>query len=234
VVSDVAANVARVRERIAAAARRGGRRPEDVTLVAVSKGVDPARIVAAAAAGVTEFGENRVQEAGPKIAALQGRLAGRARWHMVGHLQRNKARQAAGLFAVLHSLDDTALAAALDRHLAASARTLDALVQVNVAGEPQKFGIAPDRLPALLRELVGLPRLRVIGLMTIAPQVSNPETVRPVFRGLRELRDSVARLQLAPALVDLSMGMSDDFEVAVEEGATLVRVGRAIFGPRLR
>ncbi len=232
-VSDIAASVARVRERIAAAARRSGRRAEDVTLVAVSKGVDPPRILAAAAGGVTDFGENRVQEAVPKISALRVQLAATTRWHMIGHLQRNKTGQALQVFAVLHSVDSAALAAALSRHLAASSgRMLDALVQVNVAGEPQKFGMAPDGLPALLRQIVGLPGLRVIGLMTIAPQAGDPETVRPVFRRLRELRDQIARLGVAPSLVHLSMGMSDDFEVAVAEGATMVRVGRAIFGPR--
>lgn len=232
-VSDVAANVARVRERIATAARRSGRRTEDVTLVAVSKGVDLARILAAEAGGVTDFGENRVQEAVPKIGALRGQLAGTTRWHMVGHLQRNKADQALQVFAVIHSVESATLAAALSRHLAASGgRMLDVLVQVNVAGEPQKFGIAPDGLPALLRQIVGLPGLRVIGLMTIAPQAGDPEMVRPVFRRLRELREAVARLGVAPSLVHLSMGMSDDFEVAVEEGATMVRIGRAIFGPR--
>ncbi len=231
-VSDVAANVAGVRERIAAGARRSGRRAEDVTLVAVSKGVAPSRILAAAEGGVTDFGENRVQEAVPKISVLRGQLAGLTRWHMVGHLQRNKVRQAADVFAVVHSVDSAALAAALSRHLASPGRMLDVLVQVNVAGEPQKFGMAPDGLPALLRQVVGLPGLRVIGLMTIAPQAGDPETVRPVFRRLRELRDDVARLGVAPSLVHLSMGMSDDFEVAVEEGATMVRVGRAIFGPR--
>jgi pyridoxal phosphate enzyme (YggS family) len=233
VVLDVAANVGHVRERIAAAARRGGRRGEDVTLVAVSKGVDPTRTLAAATGGVADFGENRVQEALPKITLLRPQMARTVRWHLVGHLQSNKVRQAGQLFDVIQSVDSTALATALSQHLMVGAgRIVDVLVQVNVAAEPQKFGIAPDALAAVLREIAGLSSLRVVGLMTIAPQVDDPEAVRPVFRRLRALRDDAARWGGAPALVHLSMGMSDDFEVAVEEGATIVRIGRAIFGPR--
>jgi len=232
VVSDVAANVARVRERIAAAARRSGRRAEDVTLVAITKGVGPSQVLAAAAGGVTDVGESRVQEAVPKIAALRATpLAPPLRWHLVGHLQRNKARPAAQVFSVVHSVDGADLARALSRRIVAPpGRILDVLIQVNVAGERQKFGIAPEALPALLRELSRLPGLQVIGLMTIAPQADDPQTVRPVFSRLRGLRDDLARLGVAPVLVHLSMGMSDDFDVAVEEGATMVRVGRAIFG----
>jgi pyridoxal phosphate enzyme (YggS family) len=232
VVSDVAANVVRVRGRIAAAARRGGRRAEDVTLVAVSKGVDPTRILAAAASEVTDFGENRVQEALPKITQLRDQVPGSARWHLVGHLQRNKARQAVQLFDVIQSVDSLALAAAVSQRATETGRICEVLVQVNVAAEPQKFGIAPDAVPAMLRSLAQLSGLRVVGLMTIAPQVDRPEVARPVFRRLRELRDEAARARTAPALTHLSMGMSDDFEVAVEEGATIVRIGRAIFGPR--
>lgn len=231
-MTDVAANVARVRERIAAATWRSGRRAGAVTLVAVTKGVDPPHILAAAACGVTDYGENRVQEAVPKIIVLRGQGLGAARYHMIGHLQRNKARQAVQVFAVVHSLDSVALAAALSQRAAASGRVVDVLVQVNVAGEPQKSGVAPDALPSVLRDAATLPALRVIGLMTIAPQADDPERARPVFRRLRELRDGLARASAASSLAHLSMGMSDDFEVAVEEGATLVRIGRAIFGPR--
>ncbi len=232
-VLDVAASVARVRERIASAARRCGRRVEDVTLVAVSKGVDPTRILAAATGGVADFGENRVQEALPKITLLRPQVPRAVRWHLVGHLQRNKVRQAAQLFDVIQSVDSAALATALSQQSAAMAgRIVDVLVQVNVAAEPQKFGIAADALPAVLRAIAALSGLRVVGLMTIAPQADHPEAVRPVFRRLRELRDDAARWGVAPGLVHLSMGMSDDFEVAVEEGATIVRIGRAIFGPR--
>lgn len=237
-MTGVAANVARVRERIAAAARRSGRRPEEITLVAVTKAVDPARIHEAVASGVTDLGENRVQEAVPKVAALAAAWdatgSPRVRWHMVGHLQRNKVRQALSIFTVIHSLDSAPLAASLNRQIVAQVspqrRPLDVLVQVNVASEPQKFGVSPDALPALLRQIVELPGLRVVGLMTIAPLVDNPEKARPIFHRLRLLRDQLSRLRVGESLTQLSMGMSDDFEVAVEEGATMVRIGRAIFG----
>ncbi len=230
-VLDVAANVGRVRERLAAAARRAGRRVEDVLLVAVSKGVDPTQLLAAAGSGVTDFGENRVQEALPKIAHLRPQVAGVVRWHLVGHLQRNKARQAAQSFDVIHSVDSVELAIALDQRAAQAGRICEVLVQVNLASEPQKFGIAPEAIPAMLQSLSALSGIRVVGLMTIAPQVDHPEIVRPVFRRLRALRDDAARAGGAPGLTHLSMGMSEDFEVAVEEGATMVRIGRAIFGP---
>jgi len=232
VVSDVAANVSRVRERIATAARRSGHRVEDVLLVAVSKGVDPTQVLAAAASGVTDFGENRVQEALAKITHLRPQVAGTVRWHLVGHLQRNKARQAVQVFDVIHSVDTVELAIALDERARQAGWICEVLVQVNVASEPQKFGIAAETLPAILQSLSALSGIRVVGLMTIAPQVDLPETARPVFRRLRELRDEVACAGPAPAFAHLSMGMSDDFEVAVEEGATMVRIGRAIFGPR--
>jgi pyridoxal phosphate enzyme (YggS family) len=233
VVLDVAANVSRVRERIAAAARRSGRRGEDILLVAVSKGVDPMQVQAAATSGVTDFGENRVQEALPKITQFRPQVAGAVRWHLVGHLQRNKARQAMEIFDVIHSVDSVALAMALDERARQAGRICEALVQVNVAAEPQKSGIAPEALPAMLQSLSALSGIRVVGLMTIAPQVDHPEVARPVFRRLRVLRDEDARAGGAPALAHLSMGMSEDFEVAVEEGATMVRIGRAIFGPAL-
>jgi pyridoxal phosphate enzyme (YggS family) len=223
-VTDVAAGVVRVRERIAAAARRSGRRPEDVTLVAVTKGVDPDRIRAAIAAGLADLGESRVQEAALKIEAM-GRPV---RWHLVGHLQRNKAARAVALFDVIHSVDSAALLAELS---ARAEHQLDVLLQVNIAQEPQKHGVLADALPALVRDAAGLRRVRIAGLMTIAPQVPEPEQARAVFRRLRELRGELGRLLGAP-MPHLSMGMTDDFEVAVEEGATLVRIGRAIFGAR--
>ena len=231
-VSDVAANASRVRERIAAAARRSGRRVEDVLLVAVSKGVDPTQVQAAAASGVTDFGENRVQEALPKITHLRPQVAGAVRWHLVGHLQRNKARQAVQLFEVIHSVDSVALAIALDQRAHQARRICEVLVQVNVASEPQKFGIAPEALAAMLQSLTALSGIRAVGLMTIAPLGDHPDVARPVFRRLRALRDEAARAGRVPEFVHLSMGMSEDFEVAVEEGATMVRIGRAIFGPR--
>jgi len=230
-VTDVAANVARVREQIAAAARRSGRRAEEVTLVAVTKGVDLPRMLAAVACGVTDFGENRVQEAVPKITAARTQGLRTARWHMVGHLQRNKAGAAVQVFEVVHSVDSASLAAALSQRAAASGRVVEALVQVNVAREPQKFGVAPDALPSVLQATAGLSALRMIGLMTVAPRSDDPQVARTVFRRLRELRDDMARVGATPSLMHLSMGMSDDFEIGVEEGATLVRIGRALFGP---
>lgn len=216
-----------MRERISAAAGRAGKRIEDVTLVAVSKGVDIDDIAAAVAAGITDFGESRVQEAEPKAARLP-----HLRWHMLGHLQRNKVRQAVRLFSVIQSVDSERLAAELSAHATAQ-HSIDILLQVNVTGESQKSGIDPRDAPAILREIAGMPGLRVVGLMTIAPQSDDPETVRPVFRRLRELRDEVRTSGIVGReFVHLSMGMTDDFEVAIEEGATMVRVGRAIFGER--
>lgn len=225
-MSEVADGVAWVRSRIAAAAARAGRREGDVTLVAVTKGIELARIRDVVSAGILEIGESRVQEAAPKVAALRAA----ARWHLVGHLQRNKAGLAAGLFSVIHSVDSVRTAAALSRH---APEPLDVLLQVNVAREPQKFGVPPEAVATLLRSLALLPKLRVIGLMAIAPLHPDPEHARPIFRRLRSLRDEAAKV-LGTALPHLSMGMSDDFEVAVEEGATLVRVGRAIFDFRTR
>jgi pyridoxal phosphate enzyme (YggS family) len=225
-MADLATNVADVRARIAAAADRSGRHTEDVTLVAVSKTVNAARIRDAVALGLRLFGENRVQEARDKIPAVPG-----ASWHLIGSLQRNKAREAVRLFQVIESVDSEALAEELSHRAAQQERVLDVLMQVNVAREPQKHGAAPDEAAALVRRLAGLPGLRLRGLMTIAPLVSNPEEVRPVFRALRELRDGLQR-ETGISLAELSMGMSDDFEVAIEEGATMVRVGRAIFGDR--
>lgn len=233
-VADVTANVAHVRERIAAAAGRSGRRPEEITLVAVAKGVGLSRIQEAVACGVTDLGENRVQEATPKVTAL-GRGVVRPgppqlRWHMVGHLQRNKVRQAVSIFDAVHSVDSERLATELSQR---AHRSLDVLLQVNVAGEPRKFGVSPEAAARVLRGIVGLPNLRIIGLMTIAPQVDDPEKVRPIFRRLRLLRDEFERQRIAGlTLAELSMGMTDDFEVAIEEGATMVRIGRAVFGKR--
>ena len=218
---DVAGNVARVQERIARAAMRAGRAPEEVLLVGVSKSVDVERIRRALAAGLPALGENRVQEAREKIGAL-GRPVP---WHMVGHLQTNKARAAVLLFDLIHSVDRLELARELDRRAAAVGKGAEVLVQVNLAGEATKGGFAPDALKSALEALAGLSAIRVRGLMTIPPPVEHGEQARGWFRRLRELRDEAG-------LQHLSMGMSDDFEVAVEEGATMVRVGTAIFGPR--
>ncbi|MBI4161952.1 MAG: YggS family pyridoxal phosphate-dependent enzyme [Acidobacteria bacterium] len=217
----------RVRERIAGAARRSGRDPDSVRIVAVTKGVAPDRIRAAVEADHRRFGENRVQEAREKIPLLPPDLE----WHMVGSLQRNEARLAADLFRWIHSVDRTALAEALSA--AAGGEPLPVLVQVNTGREPQKGGVAPEGLAGLLREIAALPGIRVEGLMAIPPLTADPEASRPHFRALRALAEEVARLAIqGVSLRDLSMGMSADYEVAVEEGATLVRIGTAIFGPR--
>ncbi|HEY3249111.1 MAG TPA: YggS family pyridoxal phosphate-dependent enzyme, partial [bacterium] len=214
--------LAHLRDRIASAAVRSGRHPEDIVLVAVTKGVDADRIRAAIAAGITDLGENRVQEAALKIEAI-GRRA--VHWHLVGHLQRNKVREAVGLFDVIHSVDRVRLAADLSR---LASMPIEILLQVNVSGERQKSGFSPDDLPSAIRQIAALPGLNVTGLMTIAPMMDDPETVRPIFRRLRDLRDRLNALGIPGLqLRYLSMGMSDDFEVAVEEGATIVRIGRA-------
>jgi hypothetical protein len=217
-----------VRGRIARAAERAGRDPGSVVLVGVVKTVPPEVIREALALGLADLGENRVQEAEAHIAAV-GR--GAARWHMVGHLQRNKAGRAMELFDRVHGLDSAELAEALSHRAAAAGRRLPVLVEVNVSGEASKFGAAPEALRELLERVAGLPGLALEGLMTVGPPVARAEEARPGFARLRALRDRAERT-LGLGLRELSMGMSGDFEVAVEEGATLVRVGTALFGPR--
>jgi pyridoxal phosphate enzyme (YggS family) len=225
----LAENLAAVRTRMARACARVGRDPATVTLVAVSKNHPASAVTEAVALGVTVFGENRIQEARAKIPASPAK----ARWHFIGHLQSNKARDAAALFEMIESVDSLGLAAELQKQAEKQARTLKILVEVNVAGEASKFGWNPDRLLAELNALNAFPRLELHGLMTVAPYATDAEKVRPVFRKLRELRDRCAADLGAPLPV-LSMGMSGDLEVAIEEGATIVRVGTALFGPRPR
>ena len=226
VVSGIRKRLAEVRRRIDAAAGRSGRTAEAVTLVAVSKTMSVEAIREAVAAGVTVLGENRVQEARDKIAAL----AGVAEWHLVGHLQTNKAKLAVGLFQRIHSLDSVRLAEELERHARETGRRVRCLIQVNVGGEEQKSGAPESGVRPLLEAANRLPHILVEGLMAIPPFLSDPEAIRPYFRRLRLLRDELAREGFS--LPDLSMGMTQDFEVAIEEGATLVRVGTAVFGPR--
>jgi pyridoxal phosphate enzyme (YggS family) len=221
-----------VRARIERSASRAGRDPQEVTLIAVSK-THPARVVGEAiGAGATDFGENRVQEAGEKIEEL-GRREG-VRWHLIGNLQANKARRAVRLFDLIHSVDSAPLVARLERLCAEEGRArLDVLVQVDLAGEATKSGAPVEELPALFRQLAASERVRCRGLMTLPPYFDDAESVRPYFRRLRELREELrADGALRDDAGDLSMGMSHDFEVAIEEGATMVRVGTAIFGPR--
>jgi pyridoxal phosphate enzyme (YggS family) len=216
-----------VRRRIAGACGRSGRDPSTVALVAVSKTFPAERVREMLACGQTLFGENRVQEALQKIP-----LVGHgARWHLVGHLQRNKARHAVGAFELIHSVDDLELARELGHRAAAAARVQPILIEVNVAREASKAGADEGDLPALLDSVAGLAHLDLRGLMCIPPPVDDPERARGSFARLRELRDGATH-RIGRPLPELSMGMSDDFEVAVEEGATLLRVGRALFGER--
>lgn len=217
----MATGLTEVRHRIATAAERAGRDPREITLVGVSKYADDAAVVAAHAEGLADFGENRAQE----LAARSVLLPVGVRWHFVGRLQGNKVRQVRPIVSMLHSLDRPALA---ERWLKGPGLPPPVLIQVNLAGEVQKGGVAPDEAGPLIRIAASL-GLDVIGLMTVPPLGERPEDSRPWFRQLRELRDRIR--QDHPAIAQLSMGMTDDFEVAVEEGATVLRIGRAIFDP---
>ncbi len=228
-MDDLVERIRQVRLRVAEAARRSGRSIDDVTIVAVTKTVPAERVALAYELGLKVFGENRVQEARAKIAILQYPLM---RWHLIGHLQSNKVARAVELFDLIHSVDSIRLAEALERSAAARGKVMPVLLQVNISGEASKEGVSVDDLPALAAEALRLPHLRVQGLMTIAPYTTEPEEARPVFRRLRELRDDL-RERFPDGLWDtLSMGMTNDYEVAIEEGATMVRIGRAIFGER--
>ena len=218
---DIDENVREIQRRIAAAATKAGRSASGITLIAVTKTVSAEAIRQAFSSGIRDFGESRVQEATAKIERLRT-LDPKPVWHMVGHLQTNKAGPAVGLFDCIHSIDSLKVAQAVSHH---STRDITVLIQVNVAGEGTKSGFSPSDLGSALTEISHLPHMKVKGLMTIAPYTRDPEEVRPVFQQLRQLRDSFA-------LEHLSMGMTDDFEIAVEEGATMVRIGRAIFGDR--
>jgi PLP dependent protein len=240
--AQIATNIAALQARIAAAAHGAGRHAADVTLVAVSKTQPAEAVLAALAAGLADMGENRVQEAAGKIAALHHERS-QLRWHLIGHLQRNKARQAVQLFDMVHSLDSLRLAETLSRQaLELRPAPLPVLLQVNVSGEASKEGFDlpggsanQAALPAFYDEVAqirALPGLQLCGLMTIAPLVNDPEQARPTFRTLRLLRDALEQRFPDAPLPHLSMGMSDDAEVAIAEGATMIRLGRAIFGQR--
>jgi pyridoxal phosphate enzyme (YggS family) len=229
----IAANIALIQERISAAASRAGRDPGDIALMAVSKTQSPVRIREAYDAGQRLFGENRVQEFAGKVEAL-GELHV-AEWHMIGHLQSNKAARTAELFRAVDSVDSLKLAEKLDAAARNLGRKLEVLVEINVGGEAAKSGVAPDApmLEKVLRAAPSLDALVFRGLMTVPPFTENPDGARPYFRKLRELRDTIAARKLPAVDMDqLSMGMSHDFEVAIEEGSTCVRVGTAIFGER--
>jgi hypothetical protein len=224
----LATNLASVRANIAAAEARSGRPAGSVTLIGVVKTLPAETLAAAVALGLQDLGENRVQEAEGHQRTV---ARGAARWHLIGHLQRNKAGRALELFDVVHGVDDLELASALDRRAQAAGRRLAVLIEVNVSGEATKFGATPDGAPDLAEGVAKLSGLELRGLMTVGAPVARPEAARPGFARLRELRDEIAR-RLGQPLPELSMGMSGDYEVAVEEGATMVRVGTALFGAR--
>jgi len=227
----IAANLALVRQRIDAAALRVGRSSDRVTLVAVSKTHPIEAIEAAYAVGQRDFGENRVEELWSKVEVAKQRGLDDIRWHLIGTIQSRKSEEAIGPFALIHSVDRLKLANRIDRDAAAAGKVMDILLEVNISGEESKHGFTPEEVLAATPELLSCQAIRVRGLMTLAPFVTEAEEVRPVFRRLLELRDQVSKA-FGVAWPELSMGMTNDFEIAVEEGATLVRVGTAIFGSR--
>jgi pyridoxal phosphate enzyme (YggS family) len=226
-MTDPVANLAVVRREIAEAATAADRDPSTVRLVAVSKTHPADAVAAVAGTGQKIFGESRVQEAREKIPACPGDLE----WHFIGHLQKNKVRQALPLFSFFHSIDSAALAQAMDRIAGEMGKPVEGLLEVNVSGEETKHGFKPDELRREFAALAKLPHLRIRGLMTMAPYSENPEDARPYFRALRELRDELQSAHNHP-LPELSMGMSGDYAPAIAEGATLVRIGSSIFGDR--
>jgi pyridoxal phosphate enzyme (YggS family) len=226
----IAQNLKTVMDRIASAAKRAGRDPSSVKLVVVTKTVDVGRIREAVASGAVALGENRVQEAKEKIE----KLGKPANWHLIGRLQTNKAKYAVKLFDLIHSVDNLELAKELDKQAAKIGKKQDVLVEISIAGEASKAGMAVKEAPELVREIAKLNNVVIQGLMTMPPYSDNPEDSRPYFCVLRELAGSIAQGNIPNvSMNELSMGMSGDFEVAVEEGATMVRVGTAIFGERV-
>jgi len=220
-------NIAAVRARISAAAQRAGRNPEDITLVAVSKTVEPQRIIEAIDGGITHLGENRVQELVKKYDAIPGKI----QWHLIGHLQTNKVKYIIDKVSLVHSVDSIELAKEIDRRANRRGTVVNILIQVNVAGEETKFGISPDQVEDMIEEIRSYPGIKVKGLMTIAPFAENPEEIRYVFRELNKKYIDIKRKNIDNIDMEyLSMGMSNDFEVAIEEGSNMVRIGTAIFG----
>ena len=224
---NIADNLAAVQERIAAACDRAGRAPEDVQLVAVGKKFPAPIIHEAADCGLTLFGENRVQEAKAKIPDCPGHL----RWHFIGNLQTNKCRDAVALFDFLHAVDSLHLAAELNKRCEQAAKVMPVLLEVNVSGEGSKHGFTPESAAAAMEAFFEFPQLEIHGLMTMAPFTRQPENARPYFQKLRDLK-SACEARLGAPLPELSMGMSGDYEIAIEEGATIIRLGTTLFGPR--
>ena len=227
--ADIAANISTIRRRIVAAAARSQRTPDSIKLLAVTKTVFPLYIGKAIDAGISMFGENYVQEAKEKIATIEKSV----QWHMIGHLQTNKAKYAVKLFDYIHSVDRIDLARELDKKAGLIGRKINILIEVNVSGEKTKDGIPSDKAINLIKNISPSENLSVRGLMTMAPFLANPENARPYFSALRNLRDNIIREEITGIhMEELSMGMTDDFEIAIEEGATIVRIGRGIFGKR--
>ena len=226
---NLADNLEKIQQRIRGACDRADREPNSVTLLAVSKTHPPETVNAAADCGQIYFGENKVQEAKAKIPLCPGNL----HWHFIGHLQSNKCREAVELFRMIQSVDSLPLALEINKRAEQAARTMPVLLEVNVAGEASKFGYRPEQLLAELQELNALPRIEIHGLMTVPPWSAEAEKARPHFRRLRELKQRAEAVLGAP-LPHLSMGMSGDFEIAIEEGATMVRIGTELFGPRTK
>jgi PLP dependent protein len=224
---NLADNLEKVQQRIRAACERAGRDPASVTLLTVTKSQPPEAVAAAAKLGLLLFGENKVQEAKSKIPLCPGNL----RWHFIGHLQSNKCRDAVELFKMIQSVDSLPLAQEINKRAEQASKTLPVLLEVNVAGEASKFGYRPEQLLAELKELNALPRIEIHGLMAVPPWSAEAEKSRPHFRRLRELKERAEAVLGAP-LPHLSMGMSGDFEIAIAEGATMVRIGTDLFGPR--
>lgn len=232
VQEEIEVRLHQIRERIARAAHASGRPPQSITLLGAAKQVEPDRILRAIRLGVHHIGENRVQEAEAKLERLP-ELRSSATWHLIGHLQTNKVRRALNVFDVIHSLDSPRLAQVLNRTAAQLNRRVPVYIEVNVGQEPTKFGVLPDHLMSLAEVVAKSEHLRLEGLMAVPPYEEDPEAARPHFRKLRELLESLNRQRLFDYEVrGLSMGMSHDFEVAIEEGATVVRLGTAIWGPR--
>ena len=232
VTTQIAANLNAVRQRIEQAAQRAGRNPNEITLVAVSKTKPMAAIQAAYSAGQRDFGENRLDELWEKVDQAHALGLTDIRWHMIGTIQSRKTAQAVGPFALIHSVDREKIANYLSRDALATGNVMNILLEVNASGESTKHGFTPDELVQLAPTLLRLPGIRIQGLMTMAPHAENPEATRPVFQALRQLSDQLTAAHGHEQWSQLSMGMTNDFEIAIEEGATLVRIGSAIFGER--
>jgi pyridoxal phosphate enzyme (YggS family) len=224
---DLSDKLSAIQQRIKDACSRSGRSPDSVTLLAVTKGQPPEAVSQAAQLGLSLFGENKVQEAKAKIPLCPGRLS----WHMIGHLQSNKCRDTVELFEMIQSVDSLPLAEELNKRAEQAAKRMPILLEVNIAGEASKVGYPPERLLGDLQQINALPRLAIHGLMCVPPWTAEPEKARPLFRRLRELKTDCEEI-LGASLAQLSMGMSGDFEIAIEEGSTIIRIGTALFGPR--